>query len=72
MLKVKEDEKVAAAAAADIKKDQAKDKRAKDTTALVTTGSEIKKRLEQLGPSELLRLKIDDLHALLVNVDPNE
>ena len=27
-------------------------------------------RLEQLGPSELLRLKIDELHALLVNSDP--
>ena len=39
-------------------------------TALVTTGSEILKRLEQLGPSELLRLNIDELHALLVNADP--
>jgi hypothetical protein len=27
------------------------------------------KRLEQLGPSELLRLKIDELYALL-NADP--
>ena len=26
-------------------------------------------RIEQLGPSELLRLKIDELHALLVNAD---
>ncbi len=70
MLKSKEDERVAAAAAAAAKKDQAKEKKARDTTTLVTTGSEILKRLEQLGPSELLRLKIDELHALLVNADP--
>jgi hypothetical protein len=70
MLKTKEDKRVAAAAAVAAKKDQAKDKRAKDTTVLVTAGSEILKRLEQLGPSELLRLKTDELHALLVNADP--
>ncbi len=63
MLKAKEDERVEAADAA-AKKDQAKEKKAKGTTALVTTGSEILKRLEQLGPSELLRLKIDELYAL--------
>ena len=33
-------------------------------------GSEVQKRIELLGPSELLRLKIDKLHALLVNTDP--
>jgi len=33
----------------------------------MTTGSEIVKKLGQLGPSEMLRLKIDDLYALLVN-----
>ena len=38
--------------------------------ALVTTGSEILRRLEQLGPNELLRLKIDELYALIVNTDP--
>jgi hypothetical protein len=51
MIKAKEDERVAGAAAAAAKKDQAKDKRARDTSALVLTGSEILKRLEQLGPS---------------------
>jgi hypothetical protein len=70
MLKAKEDKRVALAAAAAAKKNTTKDKRAKDTTSLVTTGSEILRRLEQLGPSELLRLKIDELHALLVNNDP--
>ena len=70
MLKKNHDERVAAAAAAAAKKDQAKTKKTKDTTALVTTGSEILTRLEQLGPPELLRLKIDELHALLVNSDP--
>ena len=70
ILKEKEDKREAAAAAASAKKDQAKDKRARDTTAFVTTGSEILKRLEQLGPSELHRLKVDELHALLVNADP--
>ena len=39
-------------------------------TALVTTGSEIMQRLEQLGPNELLDLKIDELYALIVNADP--
>jgi hypothetical protein len=38
-------------------------------TALVTTGSEILQKLEQLVPYELLRLKIDELHTLLVNAD---
>ena len=47
-----------------------KDKKAKDITALVTVGTEILKRLEQLGTSELLRQKIDELHAMLVNADP--
>ena len=70
MLKAKEHKKEAAAAAAAAKKDQAKDKRARDTTAFGTAGSEILKRLEQLGPSELHRLKIDELHALLVNANP--
>ena len=70
MLKTKEDKRVAVVAAAAAKKDTTKDKRAKDTTSLVTTGSEILRRLEQLGPSELLHLKIDELHALLVNIDP--
>ena len=31
---------------------------------------DVLKRLELLGPSQLLRLKIDELHALLVNNDP--
>ena len=70
MLKAKEDKRVAAVVAAAAKKNTTKDKRAKDNTSLVTTGSEILRRLEQLGPSELLRLKIDELHALLVNSDP--
>ena len=70
MLKEKEDKREAAAVAAAAKKDQAKDKRARDTTALVTTSSEILKRLEQLCPSEKHRLKIDELHVLLVNADP--
>ncbi len=62
---------MAATAAAFAKKDQAKGKKARDTTALiVATGSKILKRLEQLGPSEKLRLKIDELHARLVNADP--
>ena len=70
MLKAKEDKRETTAVAAGAKKDQAKDKRARDTTALVTTGSEILKRLEQIGPSELHRLKIDELHALLENANP--
>ena len=35
--------------------------------ALVTTCSEILQRLEQLGPNELLCLKIDELYALIEN-----
>ncbi len=52
-----------------MKKDKAKEK-ARNTTALVTTGTEILKRLEQLGASELLRLKIVELYALIANGDP--
>ncbi len=70
MLKKNQDERVAKSAAAAAKKDQAKTKRTKDITALVTTGSEIVTRLEPLGPSELLCMKIDMLHALLVINDP--
>ena len=70
MLEAIENKRETTAAAATAKKDQAKDKRARDTSALVITGFEILKRLEQLGPSELLRLKIDELYALLVNADP--
>ncbi len=70
ILKAKNDKKEAAAAAAATKKDETKEKRAKDITAFVTIGSEILRRLEQRGPDELLRLKVDELHALLVNADP--
>jgi hypothetical protein len=70
MLKKNQDERGATVSAAAAKKDQAKTKKTKDTTALVTTGSEILTRLEQLGPPKLLRLKIDELHVLLVNSDP--
>jgi hypothetical protein len=70
LLRSKENLRLEAAAAAAAKKNQAKDKRARDTATLVTAGSEVLKRLEQLGPNELLRLKIDELHSLLVNADP--
>ena len=56
MLKAKEDKREEAVVAAAAKKGTPKDKRARDATALVTTGSEILTRLEQLVPSELLRL----------------
>jgi hypothetical protein len=42
-------------------------KKTRDTATLGTTGSEILKRQERLGPKKLLRLKVDELHALLVN-----
>jgi hypothetical protein len=71
MLKTQDDKKEAATTAAvAAKNDQAKDKRARDVTTLVTNGSEILQRLDQLGPNEMLRLKIDELHALLLNADP--
>ena len=70
MLKTKEDKKQAADAAAAEKRDAATEKRARSTTALVTAGSEVLKRIEQHGRAELLRLKIDELHALIVNADP--
>ena len=70
MLKAKEDKKQAADDAAAEKRDAATEKKARSTTALVTTGSEVLKRLEQRGPSELTRLTINELHALIVNGDP--
>ena len=39
-------------------------------SSLVLAGSEILTRLEQLGPLELIRVKMYELHALLVNADP--
>ena len=68
-LKKNQDDRVAASATVAANKDQANTKKTKDITALVTTGSEIMTRLEHLGPSEMIRLKIDELHALLVNND---
>jgi hypothetical protein len=70
IFKKDQDERVASAAAVVVKKDQAKIKKTKDTTALVPASSEILTRLDQLGPPELLRMKIDELHALLVSSDP--
>ncbi len=70
MLKKNQDAKEAAAAATAAKKEQSKTKKTANTTVLFTTGSEILARLERLGPSELSRLKVDELHALLVNADP--
>ncbi len=70
MLKAKEDKKEEAVATAAAKKEQAKDKRARDIITLVTAGSEILQRLEKLGLNEQLRLNIDELKALLVKADP--
>ena len=70
LLKTKDDKKQAADAAAAEKRDAATEKRARSTTTLVNTGSEVLRRLEQRGPAELLRLKVDELHALIVNADP--
>ena len=41
----------------DAKKYKTKEKKARDTPTLVTTGSDILKRFEQLGPSELFSPK---------------
>jgi hypothetical protein len=69
IIKAKNDKKVAEAAVVVVKKDETKEKRANDITAFVTTGSEILQRPEQRGLDELLRLKVDELYALLVNAD---
>ncbi len=70
MLNAKEDTKEAGVALGAAKKEQAKGKRARDITALVTTGSEIPQRLEQLDLNDLHLLKIDELHAHVANADP--
>ena len=70
MLKAKDDKKQTADVVAAEKRDAATEKRARSTTALVNAGSEVLKRLEQRGRAELLRLNIDELHALIVNADP--
>ena len=72
MLKANEDKRMASSTDVVANKNQAEDKRANDVTVLVTTVSEIMKRLEQLGPSKLSRLHIDKLHALIVNTDPQD
>ena len=70
MVKKNQDERVTSYAAVAAKKDQAKTKKTKDTTTLVTTSSEILTRLEQLGPSDSHLLNNDDLNALLIINDP--
>ena len=67
--KAKENGKAATALATASKKEQAKKKKAQETTTLVTTGSELLKKVEQHGPSFLNCLKVDELHALLVDSD---
>ena len=69
MLKAKDDKKQAAYAVTAEKRDAAKEKRARSITALVIASSEVLKILEQRGRAELLRLKKDELHALIVNAD---
>ncbi len=63
MLKAKDYKKQTADAVAVEKRDAATKKMARITTAFVTTGSEVLKRLEQRGRAELLRLKIDGSHG---------
>ena len=70
MIKAKADKNQAADAAAAEKRYAAKKERAQSTTALVTASSEVLKRLEKRGRAELLRLKIDELHALIFNAYP--
>lgn len=59
------------AAAAD-KREQAKQKKAVEVSALVTKGSAILKTLEQKGEAKLYRLKVDELVALLTHAYPQE
>ncbi len=54
-LTAKENEKITSTTPFVAKKDHAKDKRAKDTSVHVTTGSEILKRLEHRSASSALR-----------------
>ena len=68
-MKAKEDERLAAIVAATAKKEMNKDKKARETTVLMTKGSNLLLRIEQLGSSVLDAPKVDELHALLVNAN---
>jgi len=69
-LRAREEEKQAADAAAAAKKEAADAKKARDTTARVLLGSELLDKIKQGGPQVLRKLKIDELHALLINAYP--
>ena len=69
-LRAREEENKATDAFAAAKKEAAEAKKAKDTTTRVLLGSEILQKIKQGGPHVLRKLKIDELHALLINEYP--
>ena len=70
LLKAKDAETKKQHEATAIRKEEAKQKKAKDVAALVTTGAERLQVIEQQGPTAIDRLTVHELHALLVNCDP--
>jgi hypothetical protein len=69
-LRAREEEKQAADAVAPAKKEAAEAKKARDTTSRVLLGSELLEKIKQGGPQVLRKLKIDELHALLIDAYP--
>jgi hypothetical protein len=70
MLNAKEDDREASTTAAKDNKEQANEKKAKDTAIMVTVGAHLLEKIERHGPSEINRFKVDELHVLLVKADP--
>jgi hypothetical protein len=63
-------DKAAAAAAAAAKKEQASNKKPREISLQVATGSNLLIKIERRGPFVLGSLEVDELRALLVNADP--
>ncbi len=69
-LRAREEEKQAADATAATRKEAAEAKKSRDTTTRVLLGSELLEKIKQGGSQVISRLKIDELHALLINAYP--
>jgi len=54
------------------KNEEKKKKKARETTTQVLLGSELLEKIQNGGPQVLRNLKVDELHALLINASPQE
>ena len=71
-MKARENKKNVVAEVVAAKTEEQKKKKSRNTTAHVLLGSELLEEVKQDGPTILRSLKIDELHALLINASPQD